>query len=194
MNKKIVFIIFLIIFIPVAYFVLGYFCWPAKTQMFISKVCREIKFLPDPIRDMLFSRVWNIHADEKHGFSFQYPLVWQSKPVGYTSYYITEGEPSGVSIIVSEIANCSSASNYAAEVLIPQFGPFETKPISNTKVDGFVITGKHLDDLTKGSEIFIVNCPYLIRLGFNPDGIPDGDEVFERIIRSVKTWTPKTEN
>jgi len=131
---------------------------------------------------------WKTYVDEKHGFSFQYPdYMSQLNEIEVT---LGDPEPSGISVVPFDVNNCSTASDYFEKEILPYYPSIQTVPISNPLLDGFIVRRSHLDNVTPGPEAYIINCPYVIRLGFNPTGINDGEDVFDEIISSFKTWQP----
>ncbi len=129
---------------------------------------------------------WKTYIDEKHGFSFQFPDYWVNK----SEEYAEPREPSGISVTPIEVPNCTTADDYFQKEILPSSVNIRKAPIANSPLDGFIIKEGHLDYLTPGPEAYIINCPYVIRLGFNPTGIRDGEDVFDEIISSFKTWKP----
>lgn len=129
---------------------------------------------------------WKTHTDNEHGFSFRYP----GERISFASVEYLKPEGSGLSVSTFPLINCLSAEEYVRSEITPHFTELDIRPISVDGSEGFLIENKHLDYMTPGPEAYIINCPYMIRLGFNPTGIQDGEKVFERILASVKTWQP----
>ena len=104
--------------------------------------------------------------------------------------YVDSGEPSGISVTPMDVQNCTTADDYFKKEIFPYYANLKTVPISNPRLDGFMVEEHHLDYITPGPEAYIINCPYVIRLGFNPTGFNEGEKTFDRIISSFKTWSP----
>jgi hypothetical protein len=166
--------------------VMSYVFAPAKIMGVFWQVSNRAKMLSFRPDAEPTTSPWKTHIDEKHGFSFQYPGGWADVSGGY----VDSGEPSGISVTPIAVPNCTTADNYLKEEILPYYANLKTVPISNPRLDGFIVEEHHLDLITPGPEAYIINCPYVIRLGFNPTGFNEGDKLFEEIILSFRTWKP----
>jgi len=84
---------------------------------------------------------------------------------------------------------CTNTSDYLKNNSVKLYGHV-VEPLENSQLDGFMVRDIHLDNITPGPEAYILNCPYLIRLGLNSDDFPNPDTLFQHIVSSVKIWPP----
>jgi hypothetical protein len=128
---------------------------------------------------------WKEYVDNKHGFSLEIPSDWQGSLTEINIYEKQEG----FLISTETLDPCIDASEYIQKNIAP-YANIKIEPLENSGLDGFVVMNFHLDNITPGPEALIFNCPYLIRLGFNPESFQNADIIFKHIISSVKVWSP----
>lgn len=160
----------------------------SRALSFVSKVTNGVKKLGLSRKIEQSTTTRKTYIDERHGFSFEYPDEWGE--ILNTEVTLGDSEPSGISVLPFEVKNCTTADNYFQEEVLPYYANIRRVNISNPNLDGFVVEDHHLDNVTPGPEAYIMNCPYVIRLGCNSVGIDEGEKVFDQIIASFKTWQP----
>jgi hypothetical protein len=129
---------------------------------------------------------WKKYVDNDHGFFIEVPSEWP--PPKYWEVQTYEVQERFI-VQTQTLENCTNSSDYIKTDISP-FYSFEIEPLNNSRLDGFILKDIHLDTITPGPEAFIFNCPYLIRLGFNPTGFQNADAIFQHIVSSVKIWSP----
>lgn len=159
---------------------------PAKTLDYLLKTSSNIQTHFHLSTAHPNAPMQKTYTDYKHGYSFSYPKTWSNTSKG--SYSI-EGTQSGISVSSIDVEDCSTATRYFEKEVMPFFPDVKKSSILNPSLDGFVIEEYHLDN-TPGPEAYIINCPYVIRLGFNPTGIHEAERLFDGVISSFKTWQP----
>ena len=126
---------------------------------------------------------WKIYVDSEHGFSLEIPSDWQGKPER-----VEFSEPQNRFVTQTQTLNpCTNASDYIKNNPA-NFTYHEIELLQNSHLDGFIVKNLHLDNITPGPEAYIINCPYLIRLGLNSSDFPNPDALFQHIVSSMKVW------
>ncbi len=134
---------------------------------------------------------WITYTNDAEGFSFQYPDTWRNKTdqdQGDGGFY---NEPSGVSANKNILADCINSTDYINKTFLTIRSDVKIRPLPVNGFDGFIIEDTHLDGLTPGPEAYFIRCPAILRIGFNPTGIENSDQVFQQILSSVKMWQPQ---
>jgi hypothetical protein len=127
---------------------------------------------------------WSVYTDKEHGFSVEIPAIWKSN---YWSA-ITHEEQTETIFHTYTISECTNAEDYLKKEIFPhRSNGIEKWP--NKEIDGFIVHGIQLDNITPGCEAVIVNCPYLIRLRVNFSNYKDPQKLFNHMVSSVKTWS-----
>jgi hypothetical protein len=126
---------------------------------------------------------WKTYTNTEHGFSLKYPANW-----GGGLQKQGPSEPDGIQVYVLPFPDCTTAADYAHRELSPFYPGLQLYPLPVSRLDGFMVKGLHTDNVTPGPEAFIVHCPNVFRIGFNPTGIEDGERVFKEILGSVPQY------
>lgn len=176
----------LIFLLVIVVCVVGFAITPTKILYDVTRLLNQARTHSiSPIITQTES-VGKTYTDEGHGFSFQYPGRWGKITTSDARFW----DSFPVSVTPINVENCTTADEYFKKEISPYYHDIQTAPISNPDLDGFVVQERHLDLVTPGPEAYIINCPYVIRLGFDPTGFDDGEMLFEYIISSFKTWKP----
>lgn len=189
MDKKRIFLITIIAVMGIfLVLTISYIYTPLKTNDLVLQISNRAKNLTFRFNIQPEDSTWKKYIDEKHGFSLRYPAEWAN--VSGKEVDESSGEPSGISITTNDVENCTTADNYLKAEILPYYGTIKVVPIPNPRLNGFVVEKLHLDNITPGPEAYIMNCPYVIRLGFNPTGINAEGKMFDGIISRFETWKP----
>lgn len=139
----------------------------------------------DPLCEEISSH-WRTYTNSEHGYSFDYPSNWQ-----YRQPHSQENnQKCGVSAVAINIYESANAQEYAERYILPVYKDAKIKYLTNPDLDGFIIEDKHLFSSDPGPDAVIVNPPHGIRISLNTTGLKNSDEVFNRIVSSVKIWGP----
>jgi hypothetical protein len=157
-----------------------------KSKASVNSITRFLYPLSQATPDVKPS--WKTYVDEEHGFSFNYPDTW--KDFSNTDSDVSIPEPSGISVSVNTVENCTNAADYLKDEVIPFEKYLSFHPLNVNNLDGFVVEDMHLDHVTPGPEAYIIHCPNVLRFGFNPTGLDSADETFQEILASIKLWKP----
>jgi hypothetical protein len=134
---------------------------------------------------------WNTYIDSAQGFSFQYPSNWHDENGQGARGGGFYPEQPGVSADQTVVNDCTNSTDYINKVVLAIRNDVKISPLPVTGFDGFVIEDTHLDGLTPGPEAYFIRCPAILRIGFNPTGCENPDQVFQQILTSVKMWQPQ---
>lgn len=144
---------------------------------------------------------WNTYYDGLNGLELQYPGQWSQlvlsdkigvaltphippEPLGYIG-----GGLSGVTIWADKIEECSGAKENIPNVDFPSV---TIKPFYLSGRDGFIVQGLPGPGEPIGQDVFIFRCPTMIEIHLDPTDVKNGEQIFKKILSTLRVWTPKT--
>jgi hypothetical protein len=132
---------------------------------------------------------WHTYTDAVHGFSVRYPKAWGRLPPQASD--ALKGPPPGIEITAAKYPNCHDARAYARNELIPRQA-YILQPLPRGDLDGFITYRILGPNRTTGPAAYILNCPVVIRIGFNPTGIAKSEQLFTHLLSTITVWPPQT--